>query len=288
MIGDNEKRKDVRQDTSVSALFGRENTDQLVKVLCRNISNSGTRLLTPKVIPLGTRCRLNIPAQSTTTAHSVKAEVVWLGKQRVEELGFSGYPIGLRFLQSNGFKASELLQALIIETNKGGINGRTATNKKVEENQPRWRFPANKFIYEKRIFLKHTNMEGNTYYDNYITWQGEAREALLLAHPKVGEFLKPENFVKMITHSIHQRYIQDTFFGDSVRIEVTSRDIKHCSFALVYRYYKQTDELIGEGWQKICFADLKSGKICRIPEAILDLIEPIEEKSQKPNEPRLS
>lgn len=285
MIGGNEKRKDTRQDTSVSALFGRENTDQLVKVLCRNISNSGTSLLTPKVIPLGTRCQLKIPDQGTTAPHFVKAEVVWQGKRRVEELGFSGYPIGLRFLQSNGFKASELL--LTIETNKREINDPTTDNK-VKGKQSRWQFPANKYIYEKRIFLKHTNVEGNTYYDNYISWQGEAREALLLSHPEVGEFLKPENFVKMITHTVHQRYIQDTFFGDAVRIEVTSRDIKHCSFVMVFRYYKQTNQMIGEGWQKICFADLKLGKICRIPETILDLIKPIEENTQKSNEPRLA
>jgi len=122
-------------------------------------------------------------------------------------------------------------------------------------------------------------VEGNTYYDNYVAWHGEAREALLLTHPNVRDFLKSKTPVKMITHSLHQRYIRDTFFGDIVRIEVTSREIKQCSFVMVFRYYnKRTNTLIGEGWQKICFANPITGKICRVPKLILDLIEPIEER----------
>lgn len=146
----------------------------------------------------------------------------------------------------------------------------------------RWKFPSSKFVMEKTILLKNTNLMGNTYYDNYITWQGEARESLLLSHPNVKAFLQAAQSLKMVTHSVYQRFFAETTFGDTVRIEATSREVKRCSFILVFRYFdKATGMALGEGWQKICFVDMKTGKLCQTPQLILDLIEPLQEKEEK-------
>jgi len=143
----------------------------------------------------------------------------------------------------------------------------------------RWRFPDKKFVHQKQVTLKHTNAEGNTYYDNYLTWHGEAREALLLSHPNVEEFLRDYRHVKMITHSIYQKFVRDSFFGDVIRIEVTSAKVKHCSFVLVYRFFNaKSGVLLGEGWQKICFADIPTARLTTVPPHILDLIEPLQEE----------
>ena len=160
--------------------------------------------------------------------------------------------------------------------------GIAAEERQLKQETERWRFPEKKFVCHKQITLKQTNMEGNTYFDNYLTWHGDAREALLLSHPDIENFLKNERHVKMITHSLYQKFIQDSFFGDVIRIEVTSTKVKHCSFVFIYRFYNsRNDNLIGEGWQKICFAHFETSKLILIPQVILDLIEPLQEEKVK-------
>ncbi len=141
-----------------------------------------------------------------------------------------------------------------------------------------WKFPHKQFVYQKSIVLKHTNVEGNTYFDNFVSWQGEARELLLVSHPDIATFLKNMKSVKMITHSLHHVFKGEAFFGDLIRIVVTTRNIKFCSFIMMFRFYNHlNNKFLGEGWQKICFAEGQSQRLCRIPRVILDLIEPIKE-----------
>lgn len=157
-----------------------------------------------------------------------------------------------------------------------------APTKEEESLVGRWKFPGSKFVMEKAVLLKNTNLMGNTYYDNYITWQGEARESLLLSHPNIKEFLQGSQHIKMVTHSVYQRFVAETTFGDIVRIETTAREVKKCSFIIVFRYFnKATDVALGEGWQKICFIDLKTGRLTQVPQLIFDLIEPLQEKEEK-------
>ena len=144
--------------------------------------------------------------------------------------------------------------------------------------QKRWRYSDPEFIYEKVITLKETNMEGNVYFANYFSWQGEVREALLLSHPYFREEFEKSKHIKMITHSAYQKFIQEVYFGDVVQTKMTSREIKKCSLILVFRFFnKKTGAFLAEGWQRIAFADMKTGKICAIPHHILDLALPIKE-----------
>ena len=140
----------------------------------------------------------------------------------------------------------------------------------------KWRFPRKVFSYERDVTLKQTNAFGNTYFANYIEWQGEAREKFLLQHPDTLIYLKTNPHIVLITCCVYHRYIENTFFGDCVRIEVGSRDILKYSFVLVFRYFnKANGRWIGEGWQKVCFRNIKTSLICEIPQLILDLIEPV-------------
>ena len=76
----------------------------------------------------------------------------------------------------------------------------------------------------------------------------------------------------MITHSLYHRFVQETTFCDIVQIKMTTREIKHCSFVLVFRYYnKRTSSFLGEGWQRLTFADLRTGSLSYIPNFIRDL-----------------
>lgn len=140
----------------------------------------------------------------------------------------------------------------------------------------KWKYPNSKFAYEKEILIRHTNLLGNTYFANYIDWQGEAREKFFLVHPAAKEFMSQNPHILMITYCLYHRFIESTFLGDKVMIEVNSRDIQKHSAILVFRYYHfQTRKLIGDGWQKICFSDNKINQICPVPQIFLDLLEPV-------------
>lgn len=144
-----------------------------------------------------------------------------------------------------------------------------------------WKFPGKKFEFEKQITLKQTNSFTNTYFANYVEWQGEARERLLLQHPKAVEFLRDNPHVILITYCVYHRFVENTFFGDKVRLEVTSRDIQKYNVVLIFRYWNvATGHLVGEGWQKVCFRDMKKNSICEVPQLILDLVEPIRENAK--------
>lgn len=238
--------------------------------LLQDLSEEGVGLLFPQQLAARTGLDLEMIFSEGAEPLHATGEIIW-------QNGVAAH------MQPDHF-ATGVRLARIAPTNQNRLGDfLTASRPQPPSKVERWRFPDTKFIYEKRVVLKHTNLEGNTYYDNYVTWQGEARESLLLSHPSVSEFLKHNSNVKMITHSLFQRFIRDSHFGDALRIEVTSRDIKHCSFVLVFRFYnKQSGTLLGEGWQRICFGDYQTGKLLRIPQLILDLIEPIQESSEQP------
>lgn len=140
----------------------------------------------------------------------------------------------------------------------------------------KWKFPDKKFVYRKTVLIKQTNMLGNTYFSNYIEWMGEAREGLFLMHPAARVFLIENAHISMITQVLHHRFLENSYFGDQIRIEVTTRDILDFSLILVFRYFGETSgTLVGEGWQKICFLDNQAGKPCKVPQIFLDLAEPL-------------
>lgn len=153
--------------------------------------------------------------------------------------------------------------------------------KEVEAKKPKGvpvEFPNRCFSIEKTVFLRDTNLMGNTYFANYIIWQGEAREACLMTHPNFAEEMQKNQYIKMITHSLYHRFVQETTFGDIIEIKMTTREIKHCSFVLVFRYYnKKTGAFLGEGWQRLTFADSRTGSLTAIPNFIRELAFAIKE-----------
>lgn len=143
---------------------------------------------------------------------------------------------------------------------------------KIVSKKPLINFPDNCFLMEKTVLLRDTNLMGNTYFANYIMWQGEAREAILMTHPNFPEEMQKNKHIKMITHSVYHRFVQETTFCDVVQIKMTTREIKHCSLVLVFRYYnKRAGAFLGEGWQRLTFADLRTGSLATIPGFIREL-----------------
>lgn len=139
-----------------------------------------------------------------------------------------------------------------------------------------WKFPEKKFTYEKYVLIKSTNAFGNTYFSNYIEWQGEARERFFFTHPSAEDFLKANKSILMVTHSLGHQFINNTYLGDYLKIEVTSRNIMKYSFVLDFNFIDaKKNKPVGKGWQKIGFYDEKVQGLCPIPKIFLDLLLPV-------------
>lgn len=173
---------------------------------------------------------------------------------------------------------------IFLETVKNCLEGKKIELPKTEKAVPKRAlisFPDRCFSMEKTVFLRDTNLMGNTYFANYIIWQGEVREAILMTHPNYAEEMQKNKHIKMITHSLYHRFVQETTFCDVVQIKMTTREIKRCSFVLVFRYYnKRNATFLGEGWQRLTFADLRTGSLTHIPSFIHDLALAIREDEQ--------
>lgn len=142
----------------------------------------------------------------------------------------------------------------------------------------RWQYPKKEFVYVKRVLIKQTNAFGNVYFSNYLEWQGEARESLLLEHPNYKELFSQSNNLLMITHSIYNRFIKSAFFGMHINMHITSSLIQKYSFVLNFHFFDSKNELISAGWQKICFFDNSKNVFIPIPDIVLDLVEPIKKE----------
>ncbi len=193
-----------------------------------------------------------------------------------------GASLGINNFSVKPFEVTAFLNAV-----KDCLEGKKSDVSKVEEELSKEtpiKLPNKYFSLEKTVFLKSTNLMGNTYFANYILWQGEVREAALMNHPNFAQEMEKNQHIKMITHSLYHRFIQETTFGDIVEIRMTTREIKRCSLVLVFRYYnKRTDTFLGEGWQRITFADLKTGGLTAVPTFIRDLAIAVCEDKNEPS-----
>ena len=126
------------------------------------------------------------------------------------------------------------------------------------------------FIYKHTVHLHETNaMGGVVYFANFVKWQGEAREEFFMkAFPTWKEVMKlvMSGSANMITVEEHSRFKRHASFGDTVIIKLQTANLKKCSFDLIFKMYRNSeDEFIYEGWQKLTFDDYK-GNFIPIPE----------------------
>ena len=126
------------------------------------------------------------------------------------------------------------------------------------------------FVYKHTVHLHETNaMGGVVYFANFVKWQGEAREEFFMkAFPTWKEVMKlvMSGSANMITVEEHSRFKRHASFGDMIIIKLQTANLKKCSFDLIFKMYRNSeDEFIYEGWQKLTFDDYK-GNFIPIPE----------------------
>ena len=132
------------------------------------------------------------------------------------------------------------------------------------------------YFYDHLVLLEETNaMGGVVYFSNFVKWQGMAREYILTRHPSFREIISGP--AEMITHSCSVRFLDHLRFGDTLRIQVSTKEIMPTSFVMIFEYFnKETGKLVAEGEQKVAFADKTTGQLCRVPREIIELVKSVE------------
>lgn len=124
-----------------------------------------------------------------------------------------------------------------------------------------------KFLFEKTVYLRDTNAEGNVYFARYFDWQGEAREEFFRSAIPEHQSLMEEG-LRIITVEASMQYKLPSFLFDVIQIEITPCNVKRMTFDLDFKFFhKTTGRLAALGRQCLAFADVKSNKLVPIPEA---------------------
>lgn len=209
--------------------------------IVENISNSGGFLRTDARLTRGQSFNLNLKVMGCKTIKMV------CESKRCDPSG-----IGFKILR---FK-----------------NARQRLFNQYVENQ----FASLKQFGESRVFtteilitLKDTNVFGNVYFSNFIEFQGVIREKFLLATVPDLHDLLTRTCIRLVTIDTYNKYIRNAYFGDVLRVELTTSSIRaaSCKLNIVFKN-KNTGALIGKGYQSFCVVKA-NGKVVRLPDELL-------------------
>ena len=123
------------------------------------------------------------------------------------------------------------------------------------------------FVYNKRVFLKDTNAEGNVYFARFFEWQGEAREEFF--RQNVPDHLQIlQSGTRLITVNAWMTYKRSAFLFDEILVDIKTTHLKNMSLELFFTFInKATDEVIAHGGEKLAFSD-PAGTAIPIPPSV--------------------
>lgn len=110
------------------------------------------------------------------------------------------------------------------------------------------------YEYRHRVCLEETNIVGNVYFTNYISWQGRCREMFLHDHvPELAGELGGD--FNMATMRVSCSHYQELSAFDEVIIRMGARSLTPSRLAMTFRYYhvlpNGRETLVAEGEQEV-------------------------------------
>jgi enediyne core biosynthesis thioesterase len=110
------------------------------------------------------------------------------------------------------------------------------------------------YEYRHRVCLEETNIVGNVYFTNYISWQGRCREMFLHDHvPELACELGGD--FNMATTRVSCCHYQELSAFDEVVIRMSAESISPSRLVMTFRYYRALPDgkevLVAEGEQEV-------------------------------------
>ncbi|PIQ50010.1 MAG: thioesterase [Cytophagales bacterium CG12_big_fil_rev_8_21_14_0_65_40_12] len=124
-----------------------------------------------------------------------------------------------------------------------------------------------------RVRYAETDQMGYVYYGNYAMYYEVARvEALRQIGLNYVELEKAG--IMMPVHENFSKYHVPAKYDDLLEIKVSIAELPKVRMRFDYEIRNQNQELINEGYTTLVFIDMKTNKIARAPQAMIEILSP--------------
>lgn len=123
------------------------------------------------------------------------------------------------------------------------------------------------YEYRHTICFEETNLVGNVYYVNHLSWQGRAREMFLREHaPDVIDELS--RGLSLATVRVSCDYLAELLAFDEVIVRMRLGELTQSRMTLRFEYWRKSEageELVARGEQQVACLRREGGKLAPAP-----------------------
>lgn len=130
------------------------------------------------------------------------------------------------------------------------------------------------FDFKKRVRYGETDMMGYLYYGNYAQYYeiGRVETFRHIGFPYLR--LEEEFGIMMPVKSMQMRFLRPAKYDDLITIRTILKDFPEERAWFRTELYNDKGKLVNAGDIRLAFADMKTGKGCPPPKAMLDAVRP--------------
>lgn len=125
-----------------------------------------------------------------------------------------------------------------------------------------------------RVRYAETDQMGYVYYGNYATYyeigRVEALRSLGFSYKKLEE----ETGVMMPVLELNVQYKAPAFYDEELRLQIRIPEMPQTRMRFEYKIYNGQDKLLNEGHTTLVFVNKASGRPCRVPEELKQVLAP--------------
>lgn len=123
------------------------------------------------------------------------------------------------------------------------------------------------YEYRHVVGFEETNLVGNVYYVNHVSWQGRVREMFLREHaPDV--IAELSRGLSLATVNVSCEYLSELFAFDEVIIRMRLGELTQSRMTLQFEYWrtgKNGEELVARGQQQVACLRRDGEKLAPTP-----------------------
>jgi len=137
---------------------------------------------------------------------------------------------------------------------------------------------ARAYEYRHIVCFEETNLVGNVYYVNHLSWQGRVRELFLREHaPEI--IAELSRGLSLATVRVSCEYLAELAVFDEVIIRMRLGELTQSRMTLLFEYWragKAGEELIARGEQQIACLRREGDKLMPtpVPKALREALKP--------------
>lgn len=123
------------------------------------------------------------------------------------------------------------------------------------------------YEYEHVVSFQETNLVGNVYFANHVSWQGRVREMFLKEHaPELLQELA--SGLSLATIRVGCEYYEEILAFDTIRIRMRLQNLTQNRLTLLFDYFRVTqgrEQLVARGEQQVACLRREGNKLTPTP-----------------------